>query len=119
MTGVNDPGLAVALITAMLVVAGAALTLVGALGLLRLKTFYERVHAPTMGSTLGSGCVLLGSIVLFSALESRPVLHEIAIGVFVTLTTPVTFMLLMRAAMQRDRIGGGDGRGETPNADDG
>ena len=93
---------------AFLVLAGAALSFVGALGLLRLKTFYERVHPPTMGTTLGTGLVLIGSMLWFSALESRPVLHEVLIGVFMTLTTPVTYMLLVRAALHRDRLEGKD-----------
>ena len=59
---------------------GAALALIGSLGLLRLPTFYERVHAPTMGTTLGTGFILIASMLLFSALESRPVLHEILIA---------------------------------------
>ena len=109
---------AIAVLTALLVLVGAALTLVGAFGLLRLKTFYERVHAPTLGTTLGTGCVLIASIVLFSALESRPVLHEIAIGVFMTITTPVTFMLLVRASVKRDRFGEGADRRGTPGAED-
>lgn len=93
---------------AFLVLAGAALSFTGALGLLRLKTFYERVHPPTMGTTLGTGLVLIGSMLWFSALESRPVLHEVLIGVFMTLTTPVTYMLLVRAALHRDRLEGKD-----------
>jgi multicomponent K+:H+ antiporter subunit G len=97
-----------ALAVALLVLLGAALTLIGAIGLLRLKHFYERIHAPTLGTTLGTGFILIASIVLFSALESRAVLHEIAIGAFMTLTTPVTFMLLMRAALHRDPPDGGD-----------
>ena len=40
-----------ALLTALLVLVGAAVTLIGALGLLRLGTFYARVHAPTLGTT--------------------------------------------------------------------
>lgn len=92
-----------ALLIAALVVSGAVLTLIGALGLLRLRSFYDRVHAPTMGTTLGTGLVLIASMVLFSTLQSRPVLHEILIGVFMTVTTPVTFMLLVRAATHRDR----------------
>jgi multicomponent K+:H+ antiporter subunit G len=92
-----------ALIAALLVLLGATLALIGSLGLLRLKSFYDRVHAPTMGSTLGTGCVLLASMVLFSTLASRPVLHEALIGLFMTVTTPVTFMLLVRAALHRDR----------------
>lgn len=102
MTQAAELPLAVAVLTALLVLAGAVLTLLGALGLLRLNRFYERLHAPTMGTTLGTGCVLIASMLLFSALESRPVLHEIAIGVFMTLTTPVTFLLLLRAAVQSD-----------------
>ena len=93
----------ISVVIAILVVLGAALALIGSLGLLRLESFYERVHAPTMGTTLGMGLVLIASIVLFSALDSRPVLHEIVIGVLMTVTTPVTFMLLVRAALHRDR----------------
>ena len=43
-----------ALLTALLVLLGAGLTLIGAVGLLRMKTFYQRVHAPTLGTTLGA-----------------------------------------------------------------
>lgn len=115
MNATTELPLAVAVLTALLVLAGATLTLIGALGLLRLKTFYERVHAPTLGTTLGTALVLTASIVLFSALEARPVLHEIAIGAFMTLTTPVTFMLLLRAAMQRGRSGDGEDNGVRPD----
>jgi multicomponent K+:H+ antiporter subunit G len=97
-----------ALLVALLVVLGAALALIGSVGLLRLKTFYERIHPPTMGTTLGLGLTLIASMLLFSALESRPVLHEIVIAVFVVVTTPVTFMLLVRAALHRDRAGRND-----------
>ncbi len=102
MSASPDPAAWVAVLTAVLVVRGAALAFVGSLGLLRLKTFYERVPAPTMGTTLGTGLVLIGSMVLFSALESRPVVHEIVIGALMTVTTPVTFMLLLRATQQRE-----------------
>jgi multicomponent K+:H+ antiporter subunit G len=97
-----------AIVVSLLVVLGAALAFIGSLGLLRLKDFYQRVHPPTMGTTLGTGLVLIGSMVFFSVLESRPVLHEILIGIFMTVSTPVTFMLLMRAALHRDRVEGKD-----------
>ncbi|WP_114950735.1 monovalent cation/H(+) antiporter subunit G [Sphingosinicella terrae] len=95
-----------ALLVGLLVLAGAAVTLVGSLGLLRLRNFYQRVHAPTLGTTLGTLLIALSSIVCFSVLRSRPVVHELLIVVFVTLTTPVTLMLLARAALYRDRIAG-------------
>jgi multicomponent K+:H+ antiporter subunit G len=92
--------------TAILVLAGALITLIGSLGLLRLETFYARVHAPTLGTTLGAGSILIASMLFFSVLQTRFVLHEILITLFVTLTTPVTLMLLTRAAMLRDRAEG-------------
>ena len=91
-----------------LIFLGALLALGGSIGLVRLKTFYERVHPPTMGTTLGTGLILIGSMLHFSALEARPVLHEILIGTFMTLSTPVTYMLLVRAALRRDRAEGRD-----------
>ena len=98
----------------LLILAGSLLAFLGALGLLRLKTFYERVHPPTMGTTLGTGLVLIGSMLYFSVLESRFVLHEILIGIFMTITTPVTYMLLVRAALHRDRAEGREPRGDNP-----
>ena len=89
-------------VAALLVLAGALLAFIGALGLVRLPTFFERVHPPTMGTTLGTALVLAGSMLYFSALHSHLVLHEILIGVFMTLTTPVTYILLGRAALRRE-----------------
>ena len=102
-----------AFFVALLVLAGGALTLIGSLGLLRMKSFYDRVHPPTLGSTMGMALIVLGSIVCFSVLRSRPSVHELLIGIFVTLTTPVTFMLLARAALYRDRA---EGRLDMPPA---
>lgn len=92
-----------AMIVGIFVLLGALITLVGAVGLLRLGSFYDRVHAPTLGPTLGTICILIASITCFSVLQSRPVVHEILIAIFVTLTTPITLMLLARAALYRDR----------------
>jgi multicomponent K+:H+ antiporter subunit G len=89
-------------LAALLVLAGALLAFIGSVGLVRMGTFFERVHPPTMGTTLGTALVLGGSLLYFSAVDSRPVLHEILIGVFMMLTTPVTYVLLGRAALRRD-----------------
>ena len=97
-----------AILVAVLVVAGAAMTLVGSIGLLRFKTFYDRLHPPTLGSSAGTLLIVAGSIVCFSVLRSRLSVHEVLIALFVTLTTPVTFMLLARAALYRDRVEGND-----------
>jgi multicomponent K+:H+ antiporter subunit G len=91
------------IVTAALVLAGAAIALIGSLGLVRLKSFYARVHPPTLGTTLGIGCIATASMVYFSASQTRPVLHEILLVVFVLATTPITLTLLVRAALFRDQ----------------
>ena len=106
----------VAALVALLLVLGAAMTLIGSIGLVRLRGFYARVHAPTLGTSLGTACIAFASMLYFSALENRAVLHEVLIILFVTVTTPVTLMILVRAATMRDRIdrkggpSGGDGQ---------
>lgn len=109
MIHVPDLPVWAAILVAILVLAGAAMTLIGSIGLLRLKTFYHRLHPPTLGSSLGTLLIVAGSMLCFSVLRTRPSVHELLIVLFVTLTTPVTFMLLARAALYRDRIEGSDG----------
>ena len=92
------------IVTAMLLLIGAAITLIGALGLIRLQSFYARVHAPTLGTTLGTGCIAMASIIYFSAVQARPVLHEVLLVMFILVTTPITLMLLVRAALFRDEM---------------
>ena len=94
------------IIVAVLVLAGAGLALLGSSGLLRLPTFFERVHAPTLATSWGTGATVLASIVCFSALSSRPAVPELLIGVFITVTTPVTLALLARASLYRERAEG-------------
>lgn len=108
------PGWA-ALLIGFLVLGGAAITLVGSLGLLRLRSFYDRVHAPTLGTTLGVAMIVAASILCFSVLQTRPLFHEMMILILVSLTTPVTLMLLARAALYRDRISGSE---DVPPTDD-
>lgn len=114
MTHLADLPAWAALAVALLLLLGAGLTLIGSLGLLRFGSFYERVHAPTLGSTLGIGCVLIASMLTFSVLDSRLVLHEVVITVLMVVTTPVTLMLLARAALYRDRSEGSDKVPPTP-----
>ncbi len=85
---------------------GSTLTLVGTIGLVRLTSFYDRLHAPTLGTSWGTAGIMLASILLLSWVQGRTVLHELVIGVFVMITTPVTLMLLGRAALHRDRAEG-------------
>ena len=95
-----------ALLVSFFLLAGAGLTLIGTIGFVRLPTFYQRIHAPTLGTSWGTGGIVTASMIFFTVSATRPVVHEILIGIFVTLTTPVTLMLLARATLHRDRAEG-------------
>lgn len=103
MTHLESLPLWAAIVAAVLVVLGAVLALIGSWGLLRLPTFYDRIHAPTLGTSWGTAATVLASMLVFSVAGGRVVLHELVIGVFIMLTTPVTLMLLGRATLYRDR----------------
>ncbi|WP_332878999.1 monovalent cation/H(+) antiporter subunit G [Massilia sp. S19_KUP03_FR1] len=91
-----------ALIVATLLFLGASIILIGALGLLRLRTFYQRMHGPAIIVTVGAGCILLASMVYFTVAQSRLVVHEVIIAAFILMSAPVVSMLIMRAAVYRD-----------------
>lgn len=98
---IEDLPLWASLPAAILLVAGGLFTLLGSIGLLRLRDFYARMHPPTMGTTLGTGCTLVASMLVSAALLHRPVVHELLIALLIVLTAPITAMLLMRAALHR------------------
>ena len=98
----------VAVMIAVVLLCGATFALVGAIGAFRLRTFYQRVHSPTLGSRLGMFLILVSSILYFSASRGHLVIHEILIAIFLTLTTPISLMLIVRAALARDRLEGND-----------
>jgi multicomponent K+:H+ antiporter subunit G len=98
--------LPVAIAVAVILLCGAGFALAGAVGTFRLRTFYQRVHAPTLGSSMGMFLILASSILFFSAVRGEPVFHEILIAIFLSLTTPISLMLIVRAALARDRLEG-------------
>lgn len=92
-----------AILVAFFLIVGSSCALIGSFGLFRLKSFYDRIHAPTLATSWGIAGTALASMIFFSILGSRLVLHELFIGIFITATTPVTLMLLGRATLYRDR----------------
>ncbi|NEN75127.1 sodium:proton antiporter [Pelistega sp. NLN82] len=93
------------LIIATLLVIGGLITLIGSLGLLRFPDFTGRIHATTLGNTLGTIFVLSASIILSWYLDDRVFFHEIVIVIFLFITSPVSAMLLMRSyTLRQERI---------------
>lgn len=83
-------------LAAIMLFAGAAFTLVAALGILRLPDFYSRTHAAAKTGTVGSG-LALGAIALVS-FDSAVILRALLGIVFFMLTAPISAHLLARAA---------------------
>ena len=94
--------------TVLLVWAGLT-TLIGSFGLLRMRDFFQRMHGPSMTNTIGAGATLVASMLASSALAGRPILHELLITLFVTASAPVTSIMLLQAALYRNKARhGGD-----------
>lgn len=93
-------------LVAALVLLGAALALLGSLGLLRLRTFFERVHTPSIIATMGCWCIMHATVLYFSVASGEVALHAILIALFVAMTVPVSTIFLMRAALFRARQAG-------------
>jgi multicomponent K+:H+ antiporter subunit G len=96
----------VEIIVAVLLLASGALVVVAALGLWRLPDFFLRVHAPALATTLAAWIVTLASIVHFSAQEGRLALHVWLVIILLSITAPVTTIVLARAALFRRRQAG-------------
>ena len=82
--------------TVVLMVVGAVLTLLAALGVVRMPDVYSRMQSATKASTLGVGCTMLAVAVDFAdlAITTRVVL----IVAFVFLTAPISAHMIGRAA---------------------
>ncbi|MDO5289901.1 MAG: Na+/H+ antiporter subunit G [Pseudomonadota bacterium] len=93
-------------VVALLLVMSALFTLAAAWGLVRLKDFFQRMHPPALAFTWGAWCVTFASIFYFSAMSEGPQLHVWLIIILLSITVPVTSILLARAALFRGRQAG-------------
>ncbi|XAH25484.1 monovalent cation/H(+) antiporter subunit G [Xylophilus sp. GW821-FHT01B05] len=90
----------------LLALLGSLLALLGSVGVLRLTSFFQRIHATTLGATMGCWSLVAATIIYFSAREGTLSVHALLIAIFVALTVPVTTIFLMRAALFRARRAG-------------
>lgn len=70
------------IILSILIIVGAFFTLVGSVGLFKLRDFYMRLHGPTKASTLGVGAILIASAIHFSVKTGDISLHEVLVTLF-------------------------------------
>jgi multicomponent K+:H+ antiporter subunit G len=93
-------------LVAVLALAGALAALVGSFGLLSLRSFFQRVHAPTLASTMGTWSIALATAVQLSFLRGEVFVHALLIPALVAVTSPISTIFLMRAATFRRRVAG-------------
>ncbi len=94
------------ILVALLLLVSGAVVLAAALGLWRLPDFFARMHAPALASTLAAWSVTLASILHFSAHTGELSLHVWLIIIILSITAPVTSIVLARAALFRRRKSG-------------
>ena len=94
------------LLVALLLLASGCLVLTAALGLWRLPDFFLRMHAPALASTLATWLVALASVIHFSARGPGLSLRVWVIVILLSISAPVTTLVLARAALFRRRQAG-------------
>lgn len=94
-------------VAALLLLSG-IVVLLAALGLWRLPDFFTRMHAPALASTLAAWLVTLASIVHFSVQEEGLALRTWLIVIVLSITAPITTIVLARAGLFRRRQAGDD-----------
>ncbi|GGC65873.1 monovalent cation/H+ antiporter subunit G [Marinobacter halophilus] len=98
------------LVVSLFLIAGALFALIGSIGLARLRDFFMRLHGPTKASTLGLGCLLVGSLLYFSFQRGTVSVHEAIVTVFLFATAPVSAHMMAKAALFRGVGKGGPSR---------
>lgn len=94
--------IAEAVVSVLLLLSGFTALSAG-LGLVRLPDTFMRMHAPALAYTLGSWSVTLASIVHFTTAATQLSLHVWLVIILLSITAPVTTLLLARAALFRGR----------------
>ena len=87
------------IVLALLLAIGSFFILVGAFSLLKLSSFFKRLHGPTKASTLGVGCVLLASVGYHFFLGDDPQPRELLITAFLFITAPISAHMMAKAAL--------------------
>ncbi len=86
------------LLAALLVFAGSIIALVSAIGLVRFKDVFLRIHAATKASTAAVLLTLVGVFIYFIFAQGYVSVRTILALVFINITSPVGGHLISRAA---------------------
>ncbi len=87
------------ILTWLLLTAGGAFCVIGAIGMLRMPDFFTRMHAASVIDTLGAGLIILG-LILQSGFSLASV-KLVILGLLIFFTSPTASHSLANAALER------------------
>ena len=96
----------------VLIVISGLLVLTASIGMVRVNNFLPRTHIQAIIYSTALWSLLLASLLLTFNLQDRTFLHEILIGLFIFITSPVSTVLLVRSFVLREE------RASVPAADE-
>jgi multicomponent K+:H+ antiporter subunit G len=96
-------------VIAVLLVLSGVFVVISAIGFLRLPDFFLRMHPTALAYTFSSWCAALAGILYSSMLAARAMLYPWLIVILLSITVPVTTLLLARVALFRRRSAAIDG----------
>ncbi len=90
------------ILASILILVGAAFSLIAAIGLIRMPDIYCRMHAATKAGAFGLTLILISLCVL--APQPRVIIQSALIIAFFYLTAPIAAQMIGRAALCRDSV---------------
>ena len=93
--------IAIEIVSAVSLLAGAFFAVVGCLGLLRMPDRYTRMHAASVTDTIGAGLILFGLLLLAGVTLIAAKL--LMLGLLIFFASPSSTHALARAAFSRER----------------
>jgi len=102
LTNMPELPLVLSLLIVFFLLLGSLFIFIGALGLACFRNFYDRLHMPALGTTIGATAVLFSTSLYISYIEGHIIGRDILIIFFLALAAPINGMMLARAAAMRD-----------------
>ena len=91
------------IITALFVILSGLSTLVGAMGILWMPSFFDRQHPPALAYSAGAWCAGFAAVAHFARVDGYSGLKAIFVAILLALAVPVSNMMLARAGLFRQR----------------
>jgi len=88
------------ILAGVLVLIGAAFSLIASIGIVRLPDVLTRMHASTKAGTLGASLILIAAACIFG--DTSTIAKCVASILFLLLTAPIAAHMIGRASLDRE-----------------